>query len=200
MINPFLSITKFSDDENFEEYLTKIHLMAIFKPLLDEFDDKELFKKIVRFIVYGYSLESDYLMTHGKSWVNVSKFIYEECDLPDEGELFEAVADLQSEAVRTSIENWLRLINDEAFTNYIHFRDLRAQFLKLSISNMKKATGEIDIEAKMKAAIYSKDLLKMMEEARETLVQHHPKLKVSTDHLNKVNKDKSGRSAANYAI
>lgn len=200
MINPFLAVTKQETEEDFDEYLNKIHLYSVFKPLFAEFNDIDLIKKIIKFIAFGYSIESDYLMTQGKSWINTSNIIYDECGLPEDTEIHNAVAKLQSDGVRDSIENWLRLLNDEAYTNYIHFRDLRKQFLELSLSDMKKNTGEIDIEAKMKAALYSKDLLKMMEEAKQMFVQHHPKLKTSTDALNKVIKEKSGRSAANYAV
>jgi hypothetical protein len=200
MIAPYNSLIK-SEEEDFEDYLRRIHLLVIFAPLLEEFQDKELFKGVVRFIAYGFSIESDMLLTQGYTWDSICKRVYQRSELPDNEELFDQVANLNSDAVRRSIENYLRFQNDEGWNQFIHYRDLRRQFLALSLSDMKKATGEIDIEAKMKAATYSKELLKMMEDARETFIQNHPKLRGSVEAVNKVNNNtKNSRSPGSYAV
>jgi hypothetical protein len=200
MIAPYNSIIK-SEEVDFKDYLKKIHLFSIFKSLAEEFSDSELFKGVVVFIAYGFSIESDMLLTQGYTWDLICKRVYEKSGLPDNEELFDQVANLKSDSVRESIENWLRFQNDDNFTNFTHYRDLRRQFLALSLSDMKKATGEIDIEAKMKAAVYSKDLLKMMEDARETFIQNHPKLRGAVEAVNKVNNNiKNSRGPGSYAV
>lgn len=203
MISAYHEIIK-SEEEDFEEYLRKLYLIDIFKPILEEFPDKELFKGIVKFILWGYSMESDVLMTQGNTWGQLSEFIYEKSELPDDRDksdgVYVAVSKLESHSVREAIERWLQLQNNDSWTQYIHFRDLRKQFLGLSLSDMKKSTGEIDIEAKMKAAIYSKELLKMMEDARDGFIQNHPKLRASVEAVNKVSKNKNSRSAGSYAV
>lgn len=204
MIAPYQVLVK-QDEEDFEEYLRKVHLFDIFKPLLEEFGDIELFKGVVKFIALGFSIDSDQLHTQGNTWGNVVEVIYENSGLPDDREqkdgIYNSVCLLQSDNVLDSIERWLRHQNSENWTQYIHYRDLRRQFLSLSLSDMKKATGEIDIEAKMKAAIYSKDLLKMMEDAREGFIQNHPKLKGSVEAFNKAsNNTKNSRSPGSYAV
>lgn len=201
MISPFHDIVKHEED-NFEEFLEKIHLIGIFKVILEEFPDPELFKGIVKFIAWGYSMDSDYLSTSGNTWAKVGPYIYEQCELPGKpgSEVYESVVGLKSAAVREAIERWLQYQNEDNFTNFVHYRDLRREFLALSLSDMKKSTEEIDIEAKMKAALYSKELLKMMEDARETFIQNHPKLKGSVEALNKASKDKMSRSAGSYAL
>lgn len=202
MISPFHEIIT-SEESDYEDFLKRIHLFEIFKPIIFEFQDKDLFRGIVKFIVWGYSINSDMLNTSGNTWGKVSDMIYEKAELPrnKEDEVYHAVRDLKSEGVRDAIERWLQFQNEENFSNYIHFRDLRREFLALSLSDMKKSTGEIDIEAKMKAALYSQDLLKLMEDARETFIQNNSKLKASVEAVNKANsKDKMSRSAGSYAL
>lgn len=203
MIAPFQSIIKYEEDD-FEDYLKRVYLFDIFKPLLEEFGDPSLFKAVVKFIVFGYSMDSDMLMTQGNTWSKVSDTIYERVELPEDKDnpdgIYYQVCHLKSQAVREAIERFLIFQNDENWNQYIHYRDLRKEFLFLSLSNMKKATGEIDIEAKMKAIVYSKDLLKMMEDAKDGFIQNHPKLRGSVEALNKVNNNKNSRSPGSYAV
>jgi hypothetical protein len=209
MINAYHSLIK-SEEEDFEEYLRKLYLIDIFKPLLEEFSDKGLFKGVVKFILWGYSMESDMLMTQGNTWANVSEEIYQKAELPDdrnieeneleEKSIYRMVCKLKSFAVRETIERWLNFQNNDNWTQFCHFRDLRKQFLELSLSYLKKSGGEIDIEAKMKAATYSKDLLRMMEDARDGFIQNHPKLRSGVEAVNKATGDKKSRSVGSYAI
>lgn len=199
MISPYHEITTI-DHDDLEDFLRKVHLIKIFEPLLEEFQDKSLFKGIVKFIAWGYSINSDMLNTSGNTWGKVSELIYDKCDLPQNSDIHDAVCKLKSAAVRDSIERWVQFQNDENWNQFIHYRDLRREFLELSLSPLRKATGEIDIEAKMKAAIYAKDLLKMMEDARDTFIQNNSKLKASVEAVNRVNKESAGRNAGSYAL
>lgn len=204
MISAYQILVK-QEEEDFQEYLKRVHLFSIFQPLLEEFNDPELFKGVVRFIAWSYSMESEMLLTQGNTWSKVSEDIYVKSGLPYDNEeehgVYNSVCKLQSENVRDSIERFLQLQNEDNWIQYTHFRDLRKQFLELSISDMKKSTGEIDIEAKMKAAIYSKDLLKMMEDARDGFIQNHPKLRGSVEAVNKSNSNsKNGRSVGSFAV
>lgn len=183
MINQYSQIINSRDEEDFEETLTKMHLMEIFKCLLDEFPDVNTFKKIVQFIVWGYSPESEMLFVQGLSWDKLSKKIFDKTCL-DEC-YFEDVALLKSDNVQKSIHKWLKFCNDEHFTQYSTFRDLRSQMLRYSLSTMLKTSGEVDINAKMDAAKYSKELLQMMDDALQTFIQNHPKLKSSISALDK---------------
>lgn len=203
MISTYQVLIK-QEEPDFQEYLKKVHLFSIFQPLLEEFGDPELFKGVIKFIAWGYSMESEMLQTQGNTWSKICEEIYDKAELPDdrkdENGIYEAVCNLKSENVRDAIERFLLLGNEDNWIQYTHFRDLRKQFLALSISNMKKNTGEIDIEAKMKAAIYSKDLLKMMEDARDGFIQNHPKLRSGVDAVNKATNDRKSRSVGSYAV
>lgn len=185
MINPYKSVLTFEGDD-FESYLTKIHLIDIFTPVIKAFPEKHIYKAIINYIVWGYSLESEMLSVNGNSWNKVAPEIFKKTGLSDQ--FYEEVCELKSPEVQTSIQKWLQFQNDENFTQFVTYRDLRRQFLHLSLSEMKKSTGEIDIKAKMDAAVYSKDLYKMMEDAKQAFIQNSPNLKASIDSLTKVSK------------
>lgn len=203
MINPYFSIVT-TDELNFEEFLRKLNLIEIFRPVLVEFPDMDLFKGIVKFIAWGFSLDSDMLATTGNTWSKVCDLIYEKARLPYDSEnedgIYNSVANLKSDGVRESIERYLSFQDDENWTQYIHYRDLRKQMLAASLDGIKKASGEIDYTAKMDCAKYSKELLLMMDEAKETFIQNNSKLKGSVEAVNKASNVKTTRSVASYAI
>lgn len=203
MINPYYTITT-TDEANFQDFLTKLNLIEIFRPVLEEFPDVELFKGIVKFIAWGFSLDSDILNTVGNTWSKVADVIYEKTGLPYDNDkedgIYGNVAELKSDGVRLAIEKWLQFQNDENWTQFIHYRDLRRQMLAASLDVLKKASGEVDYTAKMDCAKYSKELLQMMDEAKETFIQNNPKLKGSVEAINKATKDRTTRSPASYAV
>jgi len=203
MINPYYSIIT-TDEIDFEEFLRKLNLLEIFRPVLVEFQDIDLFKGIVKFIAWGFSLDSDMLGTSGNTWGKVCDLIYEKSGLPDDRDedksIYQLVANLKSEGVRDSIERWLQFQNDEHWTQFIHYRDLRRQMLSASLDYLKKTGGEIDYEAKMDCAKFSKELLQMMNDAKETFIQNNAKLKGSVESINRASKETFTRSPSSYAV
>lgn len=178
MINAYTSIINYSDESDaFDEYLKKKYLFDLFKGLLEEFADINIFKGIVKYILWAYSLESDMLLMNGETFGKTSDRIFKKTKLPDT--IYSDVALLESDSVRDCIEKWLQFQNEEEYTNYCHFRDLRREMLASSIGKITKATLEQDYEQKMKNAYHAKELLEMMKEALAKYVQNSPKLKNS---------------------
>jgi len=197
MINPLYSITTF-DGIDFSDYLKKIHLYDIFIDIFDEYPEPETRVGIIKFIAWGYGLDSDLLSTNGNNWSKVSEQIFLKTGL--ETELFPDVGLLESKSVQSAVQKFLRYQNDENWTQYCTYRDLRSQMLSSSLAAIKKSSGEIDYEQKMNNAAHSQKLLEMMNEAKETFVQNHPKLKASVEAFNKATeKTKVTRSVASYA-
>jgi hypothetical protein len=207
MINPYQSIINYNEgDDFFDEHLKKMHIYEIFKGILDEFPENKVFAGVVRFILWGYTPQSEMLQTTGLAWGKLSEKIFKATGL--DNKYFEDVAELGSDAVRSAIDRWMIFLNDENFKQYITFRDLRTQFLAASLfplpKGKKKGSDEeqaddmnkmkVQIEAKMLAATYSNDLLKMMNDAREKFIQTQPKLKMSVSELNKVTHARSTKS------
>lgn len=178
MINPYSSIMNYSDESDaFDEYLKKKYIFELFKDLLEDFADINIFKGVVKYVLWAYSLESDMLLMNGETFEKTSDRIFKKTKLPDD--LYSDVALLENDSVRVCIGKWLQFQNEEEFTNYCHFRDLRREMLASSIGKINKATSEQDYEQKMKNAHHAKELLEMMKEALAKYVQNSPKLKNS---------------------
>lgn len=190
MINPYTQIINY-DKPDLKEYLAKIGLLEVFTPLLKEFKDATLFKGTVKFILFGYSLESEVLHSTGITWLQMSKIIYEKAGLPENVDIFDKVANLKSDAVREAIDNWLALANNENFVEYTNARDLRKHCLQQS-QTAEKTKERID------ALKYAKELLVIMEEAKGRFVENYEILKPSISSLKK-EKQKNTIGPQDYA-
>lgn len=198
MTNIYYDIVNYENDD-FEEYLRRILIYDVFKNIIEEYADTIIAKKVIRYILYAYSMDSEMLSPNGNNWSKVSEQILEVVGLPIE--LYDDVLLLQNQSVLLTIQRWLQYQNNEMFTNYITYRDLRREMLASSLSKIKAASDEINYEQKMKNAIHAGTLLQMMNEAMESFIQNHPKLKASAETLNRANnKNKVTRSVADYAI
>jgi hypothetical protein len=191
MITPYSSIINY-DKPDLKEYLAKIELLDIFKPLLKEFKDITLFRGAVKFILYAYSLESEVLHSNGITWLQMVKIVYEKSGLPDNVDIFDKVSNFKSEGLRESVENWLQFQDSESFTQYCHYRDLRKQCLQTSTSADK-------LKDRMDALVYSKELLKMMEETKSGFIENYESLKPSVNAFIKTAKRKNTLSINDYA-
>ena len=197
MIDIYSQVIKHDENDGFEDFLKKLGIVSIFKEVIEAYPLSYI--GIVKFILWGYSLDSDALSVNGNTWSTVSKEIFDRTNL--DKDLFEPVCELKSHEVLSCIDKWLRFQNDENFTQFITYRDLRKQMLYYSLAELKKSGGEIDINAKMDAANHSKTLLVMMNEAKETFIQNHPKLRASTEAFNRAtDKAKVTKSPASYAL
>jgi len=198
MINALVSIVSYNGDD-FGEYLDKIHLSDIFGPLLLDEKVGPYASSIAKYIVWGYGMDSDMLSTEGYNWGKLSQLIFTKAKLP--ADLFEDVVELKNDAVIDAIQNFLDYQNDENWVQYCTYRDLRAQMLKSAVGSILNASEETNYEQKMKNAIHSRDLLSLMNVAKETFIQNHGKLKGSVEAFNRVvqNKEKTTRSVAHYA-
>ena len=189
MINPYIEIMKAEGD--MKEYLVKLQLLKIFKPLLKEFSDQTLFRGAVKFIALAYSLESEVLHTTGFSWAQVYKMIYEKAGLPDNDNTFDAIANLKNAEVREAVDNWLAFQNNENFTEYANARDLRKHCLQQS-QTADKTKERVD------AIKYARELLIIMDEAKAKFVENYEILKPSLNALKKA-KIKSTLGPQDYA-
>lgn len=181
MIHPYASIINYEGDE-FDDYLNKCHLISVFEDVIKAFPERENYKGIIKFIAWGYSIQSDELVI-GMEWGKTRDRLFKKSLLPEN--LYEQVALLKNDAVLSSIQKYLTLQNDENFVQYVTYRDLRRQMLSASLAGIIKSSGETDYDQKFKCAEYSKDLLDMMNDALNTFIQNNAKLKDSIGALNK---------------
>ena len=200
MINMVKEITSYSDsDEYFEDFLRKVYLVKIFEEIFIEFPIREIAIGIIKFIVWSFSVDSDMTFISGGTWDTLSKNIFKRTKLPQE--YFEQVAKLESLSVQKAATKWLDFQNEEHFKQYKTYEMLRAQFLELAVIPIK-VTGTLEedsklkniIDAKMNAAVNSKELLKLMLESKDTFIQNNLKLKESVSALNRAGQQKTTRS------
>lgn len=201
MTNVYADIISFETTAGFDDYLKRIHIMDIFKDVFESFPQHAL--KIVKFILYAYSTESEMLVLAGSTWSKTSEKIYNKVGL--DPEILDVDMLLEHESTRSAINRWLQFQNEENWTQYITFRDLRSQYLEAALFPLPKYKSVVKnddgimidqnsdayarmnnmIQAKMNAAENSKKLLDMMKEALEKFIQKHPKLKDSVTALDK---------------
>lgn len=196
MINPLHSITSYAGKEaEFQDYLESIELDEIFGDLIGDEYVGSYASSVAKYIVWGYGMDSGMLPTDGYTWGKLSQQIFIKAKLPEA--LFGAVIELNNDAVIDAIQNFINYQNDENWTQYCAYRDLRTQMLKSSV----KTGPDTNWEQKMKNAIHSQTLLGMMNNAKETFIQNHVKLKGSVEAFNRVvqSKEKVTRSPAHYA-
>lgn len=198
MTNIYSSLVAVESNDGFEDYLRRIHIIDIFKDVFVAFPIHAL--KIIKFIVYAYSVESELLYVQGGTWNKMSKTICEKVGFDDE--VLNVDMLLDNEHVRASINKWLQFQSDDNFVQYVTFRDLRRQYLEAALFPLPKykslnastdvnVDGNSDayarmknmIDAKMNAAKFANELLDMMREALNKFVQKHPKLKESISAL-----------------
>lgn len=189
MINIYHSIVSYQKDD-FKEHLNRIGVLDIFNPLSKEFEGK-IFNGVVRFILYGYSVESEILHSTGISWIVMAKIIYEKCELPNDDEYFQKIANLKSESVKDVIEKWLSAQNSESFVEYTNARDLRRYCLQQS-QTADKTKERVD------AMKYAKECQAMMEDAKSRFVENYDHLKPSLNALKK-EKQKNTLGPQDYA-
>jgi hypothetical protein len=207
MISPYHAIVQYDEgDEFFDEHLKKIYLFDVFKDLCNDYKDPKVLRGVVLFILWGYSIDSDMLSTNHQTWTSLSKKIFDRTGLDKEH--FEDVANLENDNVRAAIDRWVEFQNNEHWTQYITYRDLRKQFLSAALVPFPKSTtkmvdGELVkedadyskmkslVEAKQLCAINSDELLKRMEDAKGRFIRNHPKLKLTVGELNKVTQQKT---------
>ena len=199
MTNIFNTIVSEPEDEfDFVVYLKKVEAYHLFEPIFtdEKFQDITLAVKILKFIAFGFTPDSELLMEKGGTWDKLAKTIFTRVDIPSD--LFEEIWHLKNESVRIAIQNWVEFLNDDNWTNYITFRNLRSQMITHSLSDIKKG-DELDIKSKMDAAKYAKELLEMMDAIKNNFVQANPKLKVSMEAVKKANVKKETTGPQHYA-
>lgn len=187
MILPISSLTTYNGDE-WEDYLEKICLIGVFEKIITEFrSDKELVTAIIKYIVWTYSVESEKVV-QGMEWQDNKRKVYEDADMPA-GErylisdetykltFYDGFVLLKYPTALETIKKWLDFQDDENWSNWCMYNDLLVEMRIAANSPIKKNTGEIDYDAKMKCAQYINDLLKLKSDSESTLLQNNEKLR-----------------------
>lgn len=174
MINSQQELIAYEED-SWEEFLTRLDLLHVFKPILGLSTDKTVIRGIVRYIVWAYSKSSDKVIMD-MEWERNKNNIFEETDLHHNWR--DMLVDLKSEALVLSIERWIEYQDEDVATQIITLKDLKREMQISSVSALKKANGsEIDYDQKFKNAGYVIQLREMIKNMEAELTQNDNKLK-----------------------
>lgn len=208
MVHIYGSLINYESDDSFEDYLKKLHIISIFEGVFLAFPEHAI--KIVKFILYAYSIESEMLATQGGTWEKTVKKIYSKIGLNADSVDIGMI--LSNEKVRVSIQRFLQFQDEENFTQWCTYRDLRRQFLEAALFPLPKYQGveakdseayarmKSMIDAKMSAAENSRDLLKMMEDAKAAFIQNSDKLKDSVKAFHNNGKKNNTTSVEDFIV
>jgi hypothetical protein len=195
MISPYHSIISYPKDD-WEEYFDRIAMIAIFKPVIDEFkSDRVKLRCVIQYILQCYSVESDKIKI-GADWNKNKLEIFEDTCQPLES-LRDATVYLKSSGVIDTVNNWLRYQDEEIFCEMAMLKDLKLELQMSAISPIHKSSGEIDYDQKYKNAGYVNELRKNIKDLESEFIQNNNKLKDSIKDFKSVTKKKNTLSAAN---
>lgn len=183
MISAYQSILEYKGDD-IQDHIESIGLEEVFKPLFSPFPDTEGFPDVLRnhqitiikYILRAYSIESDMIVL-GSDWHKTKKKIFEAVWAKPEKGLYESLVLLKSETVVMLIGRWMGFCDDDSFTSIQMLKDLQVEMRITSVSNIRKASMEIDYDQKFKNAQYALDLKKMIKDLESELIQNSAKLK-----------------------
>lgn len=174
MINSQQELIAYEGD-NWEEFLTGLDLIHIFKPILGLSNNNSEIRGIIRYIVWTYSKNSDRVIID-MEWHRNKKKIFDDTDLHHQWQ--DMLLDLKSEALISSIERWVEYQDEDVATQIAMLKDLRREMQVSSVSKIiKGSNGEIDYDQKFKNAQYVIDLREMIKKLEAELVQNDMKLK-----------------------
>jgi ribosomal protein S20 len=197
MISAYNSLITYSANE-WEDYLHRIALYDIFKDLLKEYPDKEDFSCVVRYIVMAYSIDSDAVILN-IDWQKNKQLIFEKTAKQSKTNLYEVLVLLRNKVIVETIQRWLDFQDSDTFKQLQILKDLRCEMQLSSVSDIKKASLEIDYDQKFKNAKYSMDLKTMIKDLEAELIQNNVKLKEAYEDIKKASKNKGTVGVEHYA-
>lgn len=175
MINPYQSIIEFEGDD-WAEFLETLMLIDIFMPIIKKYNQPDDVKCVVKYILYAYSISSDHVIM-GMDWLDNKKKIFDFVMLKPEKKYEDELVHLKSTEVVETINAWIDFQDNQTFKMLQTLKDLRVQMQIASVSDIKKASGEIDFDQKFKNAKYALELKQMIKDLESELIQNDAKLK-----------------------
>lgn len=173
MVNPYIALTSYEGSE-WGKFLDQMGLLKVFEGVLMNFCHPDSTRKIIRYIVWTYSVNSDRQVA-GMDWENNKRNNFNQAGLP--GDFWEKIGLLKDLDVRRTVHRWLDFQDEPLFKQLQTLRDLKMEMQLSSVGIISKSNGEIDYDQKFKNANYSVDLDKMIQQLENQSIQNNPNLK-----------------------
>lgn len=172
MTNPYIAITNYNGMD-WEGFLRSLSVENVFHPLREVFEG-ELLGKVVKYIVWTYSVDSDRIIV-GMEWQFNKQKIFDLVGLP--GDAWHAIGLMENAIIIDVINKWLDVQNNEVFSEWCMLKELRREMQESAVSKIETAAGQVDYDQKMKNATYVTRLRSMINDLEANLIQNSPTLK-----------------------
>jgi hypothetical protein len=173
MVHLYTALLEY-DGGDWKEFLDNIGLLDVFGELLGYFNTPSSAQKIIRYIVWTYSANSERIVV-GQEWESTKRSNYGHAGLP--GDLWEAIGMLKDLNVARTIHRWLEYQDEPVFKQLQSLRDLKLEMQISSVGKISKSSGEIDYDQKYKNAQYAVELDKMIRQLENQSIHNNPILK-----------------------
>lgn len=197
MINAYSSLMEYKYGD-WEQYLKKIAMYDIFKDVIHEYKDKDTVTCVIRYILWAYSVESDMVVLN-TDWHKNKQAIFEKAMVLPRKNLYEDLILLKNENVLNTINKWLTYQDNDTFTTVQTLKDLRNEMQISCLTDIKKASGEIDYSQKFLNAKYAVDLKQMIKDLESELIQNNQSLKEAVTEIKKAKRNTSTVGVEHYA-
>lgn len=176
MVQTFSEVINF-DGVNFQDHLKRLNIFHLFDKIFTSllFDDNKVQIKVIQYIVYSHSTESQKLSLGGDRRKECAK-IFKELELDDK--YYEAVVMLASRDVLDCVQSWMKHQDNRQIEYLFTLENAYMQQQKASLEMLKKTDGlTVDYNQKMDCILHMTDLKKMIKEAESELQQNDIRLK-----------------------
>lgn len=173
MVQPYQALTGY-ELNNWKNLFDELGLLDVFGELLGTFSAPESTRKIIRYIVWTYSANSERLVV-GMEWETNKRNNFNHAGLP--WDLWEPIGLLKDLTILRSIHGWLEYQDEPVFKQLQCLKDLKLEMQLSSVGRISKASSEMDYDQKYKNANYALELEKAIKQLENQLIQNNPVLK-----------------------
>lgn len=177
--------------DDWEDYLERLTVFDIFKDLLNEYTDKDIFKSVIRYILATYSLESEMIIT-STDWKTNKKKIFEGICVQPVVNLYEDLVLLKNATVRETIHRWMEWQDNDTYTQLQVLKDLKVEMQMSCLSDIRTPSNEINYSQKFNNAKYVGELSAMIKALESELMQNDSKFKEAVKEIKPKSKQTMG--------
>lgn len=184
MVNLFSEIVNF-DGVNFQDHLKRLNVFHVFDAVFTSklFADNYLQIKVIQYIVYTHSLDSQKLSLGGDRRKECAK-IFKDLEIPDD--YYEFIVMLGSKDVLDCVQAWMKHQDNKQIEYLFTLQTAYIQQQKASLEMLKKSDGiTVDYDQKMECIRHMTELKKMVKDAESELQQNDVKLKEAYQEVKK---------------
>lgn len=195
MINSYFELVN-SNDDDFEDYLSRINLYRIFESIFQEYDEMELCKKIILYIGHTHTLESNKISVGGDRRKECYQ-IFKDLKIPEDH--YDDVVLLKGTPILKAVQLWMQYQDSRQIEYLFTLQNAYAQQQAAALKDIPRSGGGVDYDQKQRCIEHMTELKKMIKDAESELQQNHDKLKEAYNEVKKNTKVKNTIGPESFA-